>query len=260
MNLKKSWFVPGILILGIVLILASLMIPNRIDIFEKKPVAIIADVTGTAIAQGLDQIDSVQLKKDSKIKNLDLLKTESATEILVVLSVSGGEFRLLENTEALIEETETGSVLVTLRQGELMVDQFGQKPSFWIRKDGRQLTAMDYALSNEKNADQFRKQGKTFVVEETTLTQTKIEEILNSKKSDFFRCYGQLIQKTEQAHGQIILSFEISPIGKVVKVDVTKSDLADETFKSCVSEVIARTQFPRFNGKNMTTVFPLKFE
>ena len=257
----KNWFVPGIIILGLLLIVASLVAPNKsFDFFEKKPVAIVIDVTGSAITQGLDQIDSVQLKKDSKIKNLDLIKTESATETLIVLTSTGGEFRLLENTEALLEETENGSVLVTVRQGDLIVDEFGKKPSFWIRKDGRQLTALDYALSNEKNADLLRKQNKNLNTDETVLTQVKIEEILSSKKSDFFRCYGQLIQKTEQAHGQIIMSFEISPIGKVVKIDITKTDLLDETFKSCVSEVIARTQFPRVSGKNMTTDFPLKFE
>ena len=257
----KSWFVPGIIILGLLFIIASLVIPNQgFDFFEKKPIATVVNITGTGLTQGLDQIDSLQLKKDSKIKNLDLIKTESASEVLIVLASTGGEFRLLENTEALIEETNSSAVLVTVRQGDLLVDEFGKKPSFWVRKEGRQLSAMDYALSYEKNADLFRKQNKNFVANETVLTQAKIEEILNSKKSDFFRCYGQLIQKTEQAHGQIILSFEISSIGKVIKVDVTKSDMTDEVFKSCLSEVIARTQFPRFSGKNMTTVFPLKFQ
>ncbi len=257
----KSWFVPGIIILGILLIIASLVIPNKsFEFFEKKYVAITIDVTGTAFTQGLDQIDSAQLKTDSKIKNLDLIKTDSGSEVLIVLSATGGEFRLMENSEALIEETESGTVLVTVRQGELLVDEFGKKPSFWIRQEGRQLSAMDYALSNEKNADLFKKQNKNISTDAVVLTQAKIEEILNSKKSDFSRCYGQLIQKTEQAHGQIILSFEITSIGKVTKVDVTKSDLTDQIFKSCVSEVIARTQFPHFSGKNMTTVFPLKFE
>jgi hypothetical protein len=257
----KSWFVPGLIILGLLLIVASLVVPNQtVDFLDKKYVATVIDITGSALTQGLDQIDSIQLKKDSKIKNLDLIKTEAGSDVLIVLTATGGEFLLQENSEALIEETESGTVLVTVRQGDLMVYEFGKKPSFDIRKEGRQLSAMNYALSNEKNADHIRKSGKSFTVDETILTQSKIEEILNSKKSDFFRCYGQLIQKTEQAHGQVILSFEISSIGKVTQVDVTKSDISDDVFKACVSEVIARTQFPRFSGKSMTTVFPLKFE
>ena len=254
----KSWFVPGIIILGLLLIVASLVAPDQsIDLLQKKFVATVIDINGSALTQGLDQIDSIQLKKDSKIKNLDLIKTDAGSDALIVLAGTGGEFRLEENSEALIEETESGTVLVTVRQGELMVYEFGKKPSFDIRKEGRQLSAMNYALSNEKNADHIRKSGKSFTIDETVLTQSKIEEILNSKKSDFFRCYGQLIQKTEQAHGQVILSFEISSIGKVIQVDITKSDINDSVFKSCVSEVVARTQFPRFSG---TTVFPLKFE
>lgn len=257
----KSWFVPGLIILGLLLIVASLVVPNQtVDFLDKKYVATVVDISGSALTQGLDQIDSIQLKTDSKIKNLDLIKTEAGSDVLIVLTTTGGEFLLQENSEALIEETESGTVLVTVRQGDLMVYEFGKKPSFDIRKEGRQLSAMNYALSNEKNADHIRKSGKSFTVDETVLTQSKIEEILNSKKSDFFRCYGQLIQKTEQAHGQIILSFEISSIGKVTQVDVTKSDINDDVFKACVSEVIARTQFPRFSGKSMTTVFPLKFE
>lgn len=257
----KTWFVPGIIILGLLLIVVSLVIPDQsIDLLNKKFIATVVDINGSALTQGLDQIDSIQLKKDSKIKNLDLIKTDASSDLLIVLTNTGGEFRLQENSEALIEETESGSVLVTVRQGDLMVYDFGKKPSFDIRKDGRQLSAMNYALTNEKNADQIRKSGKSFTIDETVLTQSRIEEILNSKKSDFFRCYGQLIQKTEQAHGQVILSFEISSIGKVTQVDVTKTDISDDVFKSCVSEVIARTQFPRFSGKPMTTVFPLKFE
>jgi hypothetical protein len=257
----KSWFVPGIIILGILLIVAALLAPNTsFEIFEKKPIATILDITGNASTQGLDQIDSLQLKIDSKIKNLDIIKTDESSEVLVSLTTSGGEFRLLENAEALIEETDAGATLVTLRQGEILVDEFGKKPSFWIRRDGRQLSAMDYALSNERNANQLKKQNKLISTNPIVLTQVKIEEILNSKKSDFTRCYGQLIQKTEQAHGQIIISFEISYIGKVIKAEVTNSEFEDDVFKSCIVEVVARTHFPRFAGKNITTVFPLKFK
>ena len=183
----KSWFVPGLIILGLLLIVASLVVPNQtVDFLDKKYVATVIDITGSALTQGLDQIDSIQLKKDSKIKNLDLIKTEAGSDVLIVLTATGGEFLLQENSEALIEETESGTVLVTVRQGDLMVYEFGKKPSFDIRKEGRQLSAMNYALSNEKNADHIRKSGKSFTVDETILTQSKIEEILNSKKYYFF--------------------------------------------------------------------------
>ena len=257
----KNWIVPGIILLGVLIIIFSLVAPVKtFTFFDKKYIATVAGLTGSANAQGLDQIDASSLKKDSKIKNLDIIKTDASSEVIIVLEDTGGEFRLTEKSEALIELLDSGSILITVRQGDLLVDQFGRQPSFWIRKEGRQLTAMDYALSYDKNSELFKKQGKSFFTETTTLSQSKIEEIISAKKTDFFRCYGQLIQKQEQAHGQVVISFEISSIGKVVKVDITKSDLQDTAFKACISEVVARTSFPRFSGDNITTVFPLKFE
>lgn len=259
----KNWLIPGLIVLGALIVIASLVAPTRsFDLFQKKSLATIIEVTGSATAQGLDEIDSLTLKKDSQIKTLDLLKTEAQSEITVLINSIQGEFRLLENSEALIEETESGKILVTVRQGDLLVDQFGKKPSFMVRKEGRQLSAMDYALSNDRNAELLRKQGTALngTDSDKGLSQSKIEEIIGSKRSDFFRCYGQLIQKSEQAHGQVILSFEISNLGKVVKVDITKTEIEDASFKSCLSEVVARTSFPRFSGANITTVFPLKFE
>lgn len=260
----KNWIVPGIIILGILIFIASLVMPTKklTALLNTSALARVIEINGTATTQGLDEVDTADLKKETLIKNLDLIKTESDTEVTFLLSESQGEFRLLENAEALIEEVEPGLVLITLRQGDLLVDHFGKKPSFLIRKEGKQLSAMDYALSHEKNVDQFRKKGQLLNTQRdsSTLTQLQVEEILSTKKSDFFRCYGQLIQKTEQAHGQVILSFEISNMGKITKIEITKSDIDEPQFKSCLSEVIARTQFPRFKGNPMTMVFPLKFE
>lgn len=243
------------------MILVSLLLPMRsFNFMNKKAFAVVVEINGAATVQGLDQVDSISLKKEMKLRHLDLIKTEAATEVLIVLPETGGEFRIMENSEALLEEMDSGATLVTLRQGDVLVDKFGQKPSFWVRKEGRQLSAMDYALTYEKNADLLRANGQMVQGSNDFLSQGKIEEILNGKKSDFFRCYGQLIQKTEQAHGQVLLSFEILPLGKVSKVEITKSDIEDSSFKACITEVVARTMFPRFSGEAITTVFPLKFE
>ena len=259
----KNWVIPGVIILGVLIVIASLVAPTRsFVLFQKTALATVLDVSGSSSTQGLDEIDSLTLKKDSQIKNLDLIKTEAQSEVTVLINSVQGEFRILENSEVLIEEIDGGKILVTVRQGDLLVDQFGHKPSFIIRKDGRQMAAMDYALAHEKNAEMLRKHGfqMSSADNDKSLSQAKIEEIMSTKKSDFFRCYGQLIQKNEQAHGQVIISFEVSNLGKVLKVDITKTDIDDTSFKSCVSEVVARTQFPRFTGDNITTVFPLKFE
>lgn len=261
----KNRVVIGLIVIGVVLILVSVFIPTRsLNLFTAKELAHITEVNSETpngvVTRGLDQYDDAPAKKGLALRNLDLVKTGSLSDTLITFPQTGGEFRVQENSEVLLEQLEDKTALVTIRAGDIFIERFGKAPSFWVRKEGRQLTAMDYALSNDKNAESLRVKGQKAALEEDVLPQAKIEEILSSKKSDFFRCYGQLIQKTEQAHGQVLVSFEISPIGKVTKVEINRSDITDKPFKSCISEVVARTIFPKFSGPAITTVFPLKFD
>ncbi|MCM2354741.1 MAG: AgmX/PglI C-terminal domain-containing protein [Pseudobdellovibrio sp.] len=261
----KNRVVIGLIIIGIVLIMVSVFVPTRnLDLLASKEIAKITEINSDTptgvITRGLDQYDDIPAKKGLKIRHLDLIKTAPLSDVLITLTQTGGELRVLENSEILVEQTDDKTTLVTVRSGDVFIERFGQEPSFWVRKEGRQLTAMDYALSNEKNVESLRQKGLKTSLPEDVLPQSKIEEILASKKSDFFRCYGQLIQKTEQAHGQVLISFEISPIGKVTKVEINRSDIQDKSFKACLSEVVARTVFPKFSGSAITTVFPLKFD
>lgn len=261
----KNRVVIGLVLIGIALILVSVFVPTRsLDLLTSKEIAKIVEISSDnstgVVTRGLDQYDDIPAKKGLKIRHLDIIKTAPLAEVLIKFTQTGGELRVLENSEILVEQPDDKTALVTVRSGDVFIERFGQDPSFWVRKEGRQLTAMDYALSNEKNAESLRQKGFKTSLPEDILPQSKIEEILASKKSDFFRCYGQLIQKTEQAHGQVLISFEISPAGKVTKVDINRSEIQDKSFKSCLSEVVARTVFPKFSGEAMTTVFPLKFD
>lgn len=261
----KNRVVVGLITAGLILIIASVLIPNRgLDFFKTSSIAKITEIssenTAGVLTHGLDQYDEVPAKNGMSLRHLDLVKTAALSEAVITINRIDGEFRLQENSEVLVEQLEDKNILVTVRMGDIVIENFGQSPSFWIRKDGRQLTAMDYALSNEKNTDLLRQKGQKITTDSNVLQQSKIEEILNSKKSDFFRCYGQLIQKTEQAHGQVLISFEINNFGKVTKVEINRSDITDSSFKSCLSEVVSRTQFPKFSGPAITTVFPLKFD
>lgn len=267
----KSWLIPGLIIAGIALIVTALIIPSRsIDTLGKKVIATVTEITGSATVEGLDQTDTADIQKKTKIKNLDVIKTKAGAEASIELSTIKAEVRILENSNVLFEENTEGSIILTIKEGDVIIDSLGNKTDdqgpgahFWIRKDGRQLSALDYAITNEKNTLSSPTQKSKFasqIKKSDVLSQSKIEEILNTKKNDFFRCYGQLIQKEEQAHGQLLLSFEILPTGKVAAVDVTKTDINQPSFLSCLKEVVMRTTFPPFNGKSITTVFPLKFD
>ena len=267
----KSWLIPGLIMAGIALIGTALIIPSRsIDSIGKKVIAQVIDFKGLADVEGLDQTDSTALVKNISIKNLDVIKTKSASEALVKLPMNGDEVRILENSRILFEENTEGSIILTIKEGDLVIENLGQrndtaKPAvkLWIKKEGRQLSALDYAITNEKNSASSPQEKSKFISNKPKsdfLAQSKIEEILNAKKNDFFRCYGQLIQKEEQAHGQLLLSFEILPTGKVASVNVTKTDINQPSFLSCLKEVVSRTIFPPFSGRSITTVFPLKFD
>ncbi len=266
----KSWLIPGLIISGIALIVTALIIPSRsIDTLGKKVIATVIDVHGSGTVEGLDQTDTADLQKKTKVKNLDVIKTKSLSEASIELSTIRAEVRVLENSNILFEENTEGSIILTIKEGDLIVESLGNKADeqgpgahFWIKKDGRQLSALDYAITNEKNQSSQLQKSKfaSQTKKSDILPQSKIEEILNTKKNDFFRCYGQLIQKEEQAHGQLLLSFEILPTGKVASVDVTKTEIHQTSFLSCLKEVVMRTTFPPFDGKTITTVFPLKFD
>lgn len=260
----KSWFVPGLIIAGLILIVIALIIPSRsIDSIGKKTLAVVTEVSGSALVEGLDQTDTSDIQKKTKIKNLDLIKTKERASTTIVLEGVKSEVRILENSVILFEENTEGVIVLTIKEGDLVIEDIGAPPEdgkvpFWIKKEGRQLSALDYILVSDSSHFQ-----KSSVPEDTNpdiLTQAKIEEILNTKKNDFFRCYGQLVQKNEQAHGQLLLSFEILNTGKVQTVSFSKSDLNQPFFLSCLKEVVLRTSFPPFSGKPITTVFPLKFE
>ncbi len=263
----KNKIIAGLICLGLLLIGFSLVSPEKsFDLFSNSSLAKIKDIQSEqdagAKTHGLDQYEETIAKVGMKLRHLDIVKTVQESEVLLELLNSKGQIRLLENSEILIEKSEDQNILITVRFGDIIVEKFGTSPSFWVRKDGRQLTAQDYALSSEKNMEVLRSIGQqqSLATDNNTLSQAKIEEILSSKKSDFFRCYGQLIQKAEQAQGQVLISFEISNRGQVIKVDIARSDIEDKSFKSCLVEVVARIKFPAFEGKSVTTVFPLKFD
>ncbi len=261
----RNWLTPGLIIAGVILVIVALVIPNRsLDLSGKKTLATVIEVNGSSFVEGVEESDSAQLQSKASIRNLDLIKTEGQSSTLVKLVDSNAEIKILENSVILFEENTEGIITLTIREGQLVIEDLGDKPDqqkvhFWIRKEGRQLSALDYVLTND-NMGALRKENVNLADSRDTLSQAKIEEILNNKKNDFFRCYGQLIQKEEQAHGQVLLSFEILNTGKVQTVDVAKSDLNQSYFLACLKEVVLRTKFPAFAGKSITTVFPLKFE
>ena len=258
---RNNWFVPVIIAIGLALIGFSLWAPqsNFNFGFNQKYFAILIEKTGTLKVQNSQMTAETEVDKSRyKIDILDVLRTEDNSEALLQFE-NGSQFRLAEKSEVVLDVMDNGVPLVVIRTGDIFVEKFGEKTSFWVRSEGQLYSSADYVLVDKKSGSRLKEQPNQQKDREQ-LSQLEIENTLNSKKADFFKCYGQLIQKTPQAAGQVLISFTIEQRGSTSKVEVSYSDINENSFKSCVSEVVSRTKFRSFSGAPVATVFPLRFE
>lgn len=258
----KSKLTISFFVVGVLLILSALFLPlDQILFSPKKDLAQIIEIDGSAEVWSLDQIDTMIASKDLMLKHFDVVKTANQSEVQLVILSTNTEIILKPSSEILIESLNETSVVITLRQGDIDLVDFGEaKNNLWIKKEGKLYTIVDFALSFNKNNTQLLTHTMNSTDSSAKLTQAQIEEALNQRKNDFFKCYSQLIQKNEQAHGQVLLNFEIAPQGKIITVQVSKTDIQDPIFLSCLKEVVSRVRFQPFSGENITSFFPLKFE
>ena len=257
---RSNWFVPTVITVGVVLIVLSIWAPQSrfLKNLSEKNLAHLVERTGVVKLQNNEMSAEISVNNNYKIEALDVLRTEDGSEAVVEFQ-GGGQFRMSEKSEVVVDILDNGSPLVIIRSGEIFVEKFGKSPGFWIRSEGQLYSASDYVMMDRKNGSKLMEPLPSQKAQEQ-ITQAEIEVILNSKKNDFFKCFGQLIQKTPQATGQVLISFTIERQGLPSKVEISKSDIADPHFKNCLSEVVARTRFRSFTGEPIATVFPLKFE
>ncbi len=256
---RSNWFVPIVITIGVAIIVLSLWAPqNKFNLgFNQKSLAQIIERSGVVKLQNNEMPAEIQIKSDYKVEALDVIRTENNSEAVIEFQ-NGGQFRLAEKTEVVIDLLDNGSPMVLIRTGEIFVEKFGKSPGYWVRSEGQLYSATDYVLLDRKSGTKLVDAMPT--QEQEQISQVEIETILNAKKNDFFKCFGQLIQKFPQATGQVLVAFTIEKQGTTSKVEISKSDINDSHFKSCLSEVVARTRFRSFSGNPIATVFPLKFE
>lgn len=258
---KRSWLVPTLLVVGTILIIVSIWSPGKNKTFFKtngSDFAIVNEKTGQVTVSNAQSPTAIDVNLKTQLNPRDNIITSAESEVLLQFK-NESQIRIAPNSEVLLDIQEGGSPLLVVKTGDIFVERFGRKPETWIRKDGQSLTAIDYTASDKKNTQRLKEPLPTVDANET-LTQNEIESVLTNRKSDFFKCYGQILQKNPQARGQVMLSFTIEKQGQTSKIEVSKSDIDDNFFKSCLMEVVARTKFRLFTGKPITTVFPLKFE
>ncbi len=257
----KPWLVPALIAVGILLILVSILLPKNSS-NRSAPgtdLGFLNEKTGSVVVQNYEMPQPIVLTPHFSLHPKDVIRTSANSEALIQLT-NEGQFRIAENSEVLLDLLENQEPVVIVKTGDVFVEKFGQAaPFFWIRKDGQSLSAVDFALADKKNAPKLKEPipDKT---NSNTLSQLDIETVMSSKKNDFFKCYGQTLQKNPLARGQVLIAFKIEKNGQTTKIEISKSEILDNTFKTCLLEVVARTQFKSFSGAAISTIFPLKFE
>lgn len=256
----KKWLVPALILVGLSLITISIWTPKNKNARDgvADQIATVVEKSGESSVSNNEMPESVSLRVNSSLKAKDIIQTSDDADIAIQWK-NEGQFRVTEKSDVLLDQLDNGQYLVVIRSGDLYVEKFGAPPSFWIRKEGQLLSAADFALSDKSKMAKLKDPIPT-KQNDRQLSQVEIENTLNAKKTDFFKCYGQALQRNAQAQGAVLISFTILNQGQATKVEISRSEINDSTFKSCLSEVVSRTQFKNFTGSPITTVFPLKFE
>ncbi len=256
----KKWIVPSLIVLGALLIAVSIWGPQSQFGLESTEIELgqVLEKTGNVTFLNNEMPSAVQLKKNTSLHSRDSVRTGEISDASIRLN-NQAEFKIIEKSEILLDQLDNGQILILIKSGDIYVEKFGGSPSFWVRKDGQLLSANDFILADRRHQNKLKEPLPPL---ETTdqISQFEIETLLNSKKTDFFKCYGQILQKNAQARGSVLISFTIQKQGQTTKIEISKSDIDDNNFKSCLMEIVARTQFKAFSGQAITTVFPLKFE
>lgn len=99
------------------------------------------------------------------------------------------------------------------------------------------------------------------------LTNEDIVRQLRGQTGFFQRCYLSFINRartrseTKATAGNVVVSFNVQPNGRVVDVMVRRSDFKDEILNRCVTEVVERTRFKRFSGTIVPVLeFPIRLQ
>ena len=133
--LNTKWIVPGFLSIGAILVIVSIWGPQSGFSPSRKEasLAYLAEKSGIVTVSNNQMPAPVPAKLNLSLYSRDLIRTDAGADALVQWA-NQGQFRISEKSEVLIDTLENGHPLVVVRSGEIVVEKFGEAPSFWVRK------------------------------------------------------------------------------------------------------------------------------
>lgn len=269
---KNSWLISSLILLGVLSVALSIFLSTQTE--KQRPGAkMLARVElniGKAFVLRKNLTQKDQLKTRTSLYSLDSVETAADGDATLEFD-SAYRIRVLENSLITVDQEGEHTVLI-IKRGDVQVENFGREGTVYISQEGSRWEATDYETVYRKKVaeggtdsvpspDSAPKATTTTPPPSTdSLTASFIEDTLKLQRNSFFKCYTQLLQKTPGVVGQASVNFTISPSGKVIQASIASSNLQDADFKKCLLEAVKRIEFQPFDGGNISTVFPLRFE
>jgi hypothetical protein len=205
---------------------------------------------------------------EAKLENLDTLETDG-NGLASLIFENLYRIQVLENSILTIESFESPDgekiLVLLLKRGDLKVEQVGREGSVLIGKNGKRIDAADYNDSDlkQESTEPLDIQEQAYSEELTQkvgLTEAEISQAFALRKSAFFRCYTQLLQRSPDVTGALAFQLIIEPTGKISSAEVVNSNFKDPDFHNCLLDVIKRLEFKSFDSAPISTLFPMSFE
>lgn len=202
--------------------------------------------------------------KREAFHRFDAVETGPASEATLTLP-TGEEVRVLENS-LIFAELERGRTVLIVKNGDVWAERpVEEAKSVLVSRDGlRRPLAADTRI-DRRGKRPARKIAKAVPAAPVrargeTLSAEMIQETLRTQRNLFFKCYGQLLQRTPGVSGEASLAFTIERTGRVTLAEVASSSLQDGPFRRCLTDAVKRIEFKSFAGDPVQTLFPLRFE
>lgn len=266
---KNNWLIPSLIVVGLFSVALSLFIASQTEKQKPgaRPLARLELNLGKVFVLRKNMTQKEKLGRKASLFALDSVETSADGDATMEFD-SAYRIRIPENSMITIDE-ENERIVLIIKRGDLQVENFGREGSVYISKDGVRWSATDFEMNYKKQAPQDTLPELAPTESEAAipaapaaegLTSEQIQDTLKTHRSNFFKCYTQLLQKTPGVVGQASISFTIERTGKVNQAEIASSSITDAGFRKCLLEATKRVEFKSFSGDPITTVFPLRFE
>lgn len=101
---------------------------------------------------------------------------------------------------------------------------------------------------------------KTVNKKSLELDNRKIDALLSQQAPSLKRCHQNRIAEVGPIKGLALMGVTILPTGTVANVSLLKSNLNDPLLVQCLSRVLERVKFPKYNGGPKQRAFPIEFQ